>query len=104
MEVVRCPSAAEFLRLTTSYRAVEPIRTNILGSVATSVMNGTQRDDGGSWWLIHAEDGEVVGAAMRTAPFGMQIGPMPDEAAKWARKAEVTDRCLSKHLLASVIS
>jgi RimJ/RimL family protein N-acetyltransferase len=78
MEVVRCPSAAEFLRLTTSYRAVEPIRTNILGSVATSV---TQRDDGGSWWLIHAEDGEVVGAAMRTAPFGMQIGPMPDEAA-----------------------
>ena len=81
MEVVRCPSAAEFLRLTTTYRAVEPIRTNILGSVATSVMNGTQRYDGSWWWLIRAEDGEVVGAAMRTTPFGMQIGPMPDEAA-----------------------
>jgi GNAT superfamily N-acetyltransferase len=81
MQVVQCASAAEFLRLTDSYRAIEPIRTNILGSVAASVVNGMQRYDESWWWLVHDGVGEVIGAAMRTAPFGMQIGPMSDEAA-----------------------
>ena len=43
MEVVRCVSPKEFLSATTAYRAAEPIRTNLLGSVATAVAAGVQR-------------------------------------------------------------
>ena len=80
MEVVRCASPEEFLDTTTSYRDREPIRTNILGSVATSIAQGSHHYEDYIWWVLR--DGEdVVGAALRTAPYGMQIGPMPSEAA-----------------------
>ena len=80
MEVVRCASPKEFLDVTASYRERDPIRTNILGSVATSVSRGAQHFDDYIWWALH-DNGEVVGAALRTAPYGMQIGPMSPEAA-----------------------
>ncbi|HEV3188065.1 MAG TPA: GNAT family N-acetyltransferase [Acidimicrobiales bacterium] len=81
MEVVRCASPEEFLGETTSYRGLDPIRTNVLGSVASSVANDARIYDAYWWWLVKDNDGVVVGAAMRTAPFGLQIGPMPTEAA-----------------------
>ncbi|MBW4077045.1 MAG: GNAT family N-acetyltransferase [Acidobacteria bacterium] len=80
MEVVRCESPTEFLDTTTSYRERDPVRTNILGSVAISSAHGAHRYDDYLWWVVR--DGtEVVGAALRTAPYGMQIGPMTSEAA-----------------------
>jgi RimJ/RimL family protein N-acetyltransferase len=87
MEVVRCSSPEEFLSETTSYRGLDPIRTNVLGSVASSVANDARMYDAYWWWLIKDDDGNVVGASMRTAPFGLQIGPMPVEATKQFAKA-----------------
>jgi RimJ/RimL family protein N-acetyltransferase len=81
MEVVLCSSPEEFLSETTSYRGLDPIRTNVLGSVASSVVNDSRIYDAYWWWLIEDDDGQVVGASMRTAPFGLQVGPMPAEAA-----------------------
>jgi RimJ/RimL family protein N-acetyltransferase len=81
MEVVRCASPEEFLAETTSYRGLDPIRTNVLGSVASSVANDARIYDAYWWWLVKNNEGVVVGAAMRTAPFGLQIGPMPTQAA-----------------------
>ncbi len=81
MEVVRCSSPEEFLSETTTYRGLDPIRTNVLGSVASSVANDARIYDAYWWWLVKDHNGLVVGASMRTAPFGLQIGSMPVEAA-----------------------
>ncbi len=80
MEVVRCASPNEFLDATTSYREQEPIRTNILGSVAISCAQGAHHYDDYLWWVVYDGD-QVVGAALRTAPYGLQIGPMASDAA-----------------------
>lgn len=80
MKVVRCASPQEFLEATTLYREREPIRTNILGSVATSVAQGSHHYDDYIWWVLRDGD-NVVGAALRTAPYGMQLGPMSAEVA-----------------------
>ncbi|MHB8378367.1 MAG: GNAT family N-acetyltransferase [Acidimicrobiales bacterium] len=81
MDVVRCSSPEEFLTETTPYRGLDPIRTNVLGSVASSVARDARVYDAYWWWLVK-DGGVVVGASIRTAPFGLQIGPMSDEAAK----------------------
>ena len=80
MKIERLASAAEFLAATTSYRALDPIRTNVLGSVATSVALDARQYDEYWWWTVLDERGDVVGAAFRTAPFGLQLGPMPESA------------------------
>jgi len=91
MDVVRCTSPREFLDITASYREHDPIRTNILGSVATSVSRGAQHFDDYLWWVLH-DNAHVVGAALRTAPYGMQIGPMsPDAAAALAFEVALHD-------------
>ncbi|HVA53435.1 MAG TPA: GNAT family N-acetyltransferase [Acidimicrobiales bacterium] len=90
MEVVRCASAGEFIVATTSYRGHDPLRTNVLGSVATSVANDVRQYDAYWWWLVK-DVGEVVGASMRTAPFGLQLGPMPIEASSVLATAVARD-------------
>jgi hypothetical protein len=81
MEVVRCTTPEEFLAATTSYRGLDPIRTNLLGSIAVAVAGGDRLYDAYWWWLINDAHGTVVGAALRTAPFGLSLAPMPLEAA-----------------------
>lgn len=90
MEVIRCSSPKEFLSETTSYRGLDPIRTNVLGSVASSVANDSRIYDAYWWWLVR-DDGDVVGASMRTAPFGIQIGPMPVKASSLLALAVARD-------------
>jgi len=80
MEVLRCSSPEEFLAETTDYRGRDPIRTNVLGSVALSVSKYAREYDAYWWWVVKDRD-EVVGAAFRTAPLGLQLGPMPASAA-----------------------
>jgi predicted GNAT family acetyltransferase len=80
MRVERCASPDEFLATTEDYRGRDPIRTNVLGSVATTVSKqGASRGD--CFWWVAREGAEVVGAAMRTAPWVLSLGPMPDGAA-----------------------
>ncbi len=62
----------EFLALTAEFRATEPVSTNVIGSVATSVAQGARYDDY-FWWVVEGEDGVVRGCAMRTAPWRLAV-------------------------------
>lgn len=95
MRVLRPASADEFLRQSESLRARDPFRTNLLGSVATSVSTGNASYEAYFWWVVQDESGEVIGIAMRTAPHGMVLSPMPsDAAAKLAREVSTYDDAL----------
>ena len=79
MQVRLAADAAEFLAATADLRAADPVRTNVLGSVATGVAGGI-RYEAESWFL--AEDaGEVVGAALWTVPHRLLVAPTGDDAA-----------------------
>jgi RimJ/RimL family protein N-acetyltransferase len=111
MKIVRAESAEWFLDATADYRAAEPVRTNVLGSVAASVLKDLRSYDAYWWWLVSSDEGDVVGAAFRTAPFGLQLGLMPLDAAEplaiaVAREDDefpwlVGDADLATHFLAS---
>lgn len=79
MRVHVLTDAAAFLDATLELRAADPVRTNVLGSVATGVRSGV-RYDAESFFVVEHE-GAVVGAALWTAPFRLLVGPMDDEAA-----------------------
>ena len=81
MRVLRPTTADDFLRLSESLRAREPFRTNIMGSVATSIATGNATYLEYFWWVVEDDSGEVTGIAMRTAPHGLVLSPMPAEAA-----------------------
>ena len=81
MDVTRIGSAEEFLAATSAYRAAEPLRTNVMGSVAVSVATGARAYETCFWWLVHDDAGDVLGAAMRTVPHALSLGPMPEGAA-----------------------
>ena len=91
MDVVRCATPEEFLATTTSYRGLDPIRANLLGSIAVAVAGGDRLYDAYWWWSINDSQGAVVGAALRTAPFGLSLGPMPLEAAALLAEAVARD-------------
>lgn len=77
MPTERLTSADEFLLRTQELRSADPFRTNILGSVATAVADGTLTYDAYRWWVLSNDQGKTIGAAMRTAPHGMVLSPMP---------------------------
>lgn len=74
--VEQITSAGEFLRRTESFRAEHPMETNLIGSVATSVADGTRTYSAAFWWLI-SQGAETVGIAIRTAPYRLVLSPMP---------------------------
>lgn len=80
MEIERCRNAQEFLEVTGAYRTEKPLTTNVLGSVATNVV-ATPHLYEAYWWWIARQGETVVGAAMRTSPHYLWLGPMPLEAA-----------------------
>ncbi len=89
--VERVTSPEDFLQRTASFRNEHPMETNIIGSVATSVADGTRAYPICFWWLVLAEN-EVVGIAMRTAPHRLVLSPIPEGAArKLAREVLDTD-------------
>jgi hypothetical protein len=79
MDVTRCASPDDFLAATVPYRQREPLRTNVMGSVATLASRGVAWQDEGFWWVVRDAD-EVVGAAFRTPPYALALGPMPEAA------------------------
>jgi len=74
--IERLTSAGDFLRRTESFRSKQPMETNVIGSVATSVADGTRSYSACFWWLIR-RDAEIVGVAIRTAPYRLVLSPMP---------------------------
>jgi len=85
MDVTASEGPAAFLRETVAYRTDEPLRTNLLGSVASTAAEAA------SWWATRCwvvrDGGSVVGAALRTAPLPVVLGPMPNSAAAAAAAA-----------------
>jgi predicted GNAT family acetyltransferase len=81
MRVERCGTAEAFLEATLGYRAAEPLRTNVISTVAASVVADPDRYESCRWWLVRERGGELLGAAFRTAPMPMSLGPMSDVAA-----------------------
>lgn len=81
MHVETCPHAAGFLEATSAYRAADPLRTNVLSTVATSVADGSASYSSCRWWLVLDEDDALLGAAMRTVPHALALGPMHDAPA-----------------------
>lgn len=79
MKVVEHSSAKAFLDATLDYRGAQPILTNLLGSIAEGVVAG-RRYDSERWFTVHDSRG-VIGAALRTAPYNLAVGPMPVAAA-----------------------
>ena len=80
MEVELVDGAEDFLVQSVAHRTSEPLLTTVIGGVAASVATGRRRYDAHWWWLVR-ERGAVVGIAMRTAPYGLVLGPMTDVAA-----------------------
>lgn len=92
MPVALLTSAHEFLLRTQTLRASDPFRTNILGSVATAVADGSLTYDDYLWWVATERQGQVIGAAMRTAPHGMVLSPMSTGAvSELARAVSIRD-------------
>ena len=87
MAVALLASAEEFLLQTTQFRAADPYRTNLIGSVATSVAVGSATYENYFWWVVTDLQGHVIGVAMRTAPHGMVLSPMPEEARRELAKS-----------------
>src|SRR5271170_3537076 len=75
-------SVDEFIALSTAFRAAEPLRTNVIGSVSLAVAAGDRSYDAYHWWIVRDAVGDVVGIAMRTSPFNMVLSPMPKVAAR----------------------
>lgn len=95
MAIELLSSAQEFLTRTLSLRAADPFRTNILGSVATAVADGSLTYDEYLWWIATNDLGQVIGAGMRTSPHGMVLSPMPSQSInELARAVSVHDDAL----------
>ncbi len=80
MEARRILSAAQFLELTTQLRERSPIMSNVIGSVATTVAEGSRSYDEEFWWVVEDHE-EPVGFAMRTVPHALFFGPSAPGAA-----------------------
>ena len=75
--LVRYQGPEDFLEDTAKFRANDLVRTNLISSIATSVINGTRKYESYFWWSLKEGD-EVVGLAIRTAPYGYVLSPMPN--------------------------
>ncbi|WP_232676428.1 GNAT family N-acetyltransferase [Nocardioides sp. R-C-SC26] len=81
--------AAGFLDAAAGWLAIDPVLTTVVSSVAHRHVDaeaaGRGRPDHPQWWMAARDDsGDVVGAAMRAAPFAPYppyVLPMPDDAA-----------------------
>jgi len=84
VRVSHVSSAREFLAATHAYRSRDPLRTNLIGSIAEGVVQG-RRYVSESWTVV-TQGADVVAAAVRTAPHSLVLGPMwPDVAPTLAR-------------------
>ncbi len=80
MKITRVNSVAEFLDATLDLRSADPFRTNLVGSVATSILDGQRTYDDYFWWIVTDDLNQVVGFMMRTPPHGLVLSPMPIQA------------------------
>jgi predicted GNAT family acetyltransferase len=81
MNVTRFPDASTFLAATAALRAQEPVLTNVIGTIARGVVDGRHYDSE-QWLGVLEGSGNLVGCAVRTAPWNLTLSPMPEQAAR----------------------
>ena len=81
MQVHQLTSAKDFLAQTETFRAGAAVLTNLVGSIATTVVGGRTYERE-FWWVVRDGGGEVVGCAVRTAPHRLVVSPMSAQAAR----------------------
>jgi ribosomal protein S18 acetylase RimI-like enzyme len=81
MRVRLATGPAEFLERTQALRAGDPVRTNILGTIAQSVIDGREYERE-FWFVAEEDDGDVVGAACWTLPHKLVLGPWAPEVVR----------------------
>eukprot|EP01031_Cornospumella_fuschlensis_P028517 gene28517-34426_t len=79
--VISLASAGDFIERTRDYLANEPIKTNVLSTIAESVHAGRQQYKFCKWWIIEDKEGSIVGAAFHISPLGYILSPTSPEVA-----------------------
>lgn len=94
MEVELTDDVHAFLRGAREHLAADPVLSTVVATVAERSAHDAEAGlatPDGDWWLTARDaTGQVVGAAMRTAPFVPRPAytlPMPDVAARAAARA-----------------
>lgn len=81
---MRCIAEADparFLAATASFRAADPVLTNIITTNATARATGeVPLEQGCRWFHLMDEQGSTTGIAMRIPPRGMAVAAMGDDA------------------------
>lgn len=87
MELEFYADPADFLTAAGDHLATQPVVATVVATVAEravrEIADGIEQD-GRDWYVVARDVDEVVGVAMRTAPFGARplfLLPMPDDAA-----------------------
>ena len=84
MDLELTEDPARFLTEAASYLAADPVVTTVISTVTARLATHPVEGAPYCWWAIVREGSEVVGVAMRTAPFvpyPLYVLPMPDDAA-----------------------
>jgi predicted GNAT family acetyltransferase len=81
MRALRLTDPAELLARTEALRAAQPAVTNVIGTIARSAADG-RAFEATYWWLVVDDADTVVGCALRTSPWKLQVSPMPVAAAQ----------------------
>lgn len=83
-----------FLAAAEVHLAQDPVLTTVVSTVTHKELAadaaGRPRPEHPRWWVVVRDGAEVVGLAMRTAPFppyALFVLPMPDEAARALARA-----------------
>ena len=79
LAVRQLPTAASWLAATASLRSREPVLMNLPGSVAEGVVAGARYDS--ELWLVVEGAGQLLGCAVRTAPWPAVLAPMHGDVA-----------------------
>ena len=82
MQVATCRTPAEFFAETLEYRAADPLRTNVMATVAAGAASHPARYEVCYWWVVRDAKGHVAGAAIHTPPHPVGLGPMPAASVK----------------------
>ena len=85
---------ARFLDVAATYLAARPVASTVVASVCHRALArdraGLPRPDHAQWWVMVRSGADVVGVAMRTAPFEpfpAFVLPMPEAAARALARA-----------------
>ncbi len=74
-------SAQEFSAAAGPWLAAHALGANVVATVLAAVLSGERSYDDQSWAVVRDGSGEVVGAAMHTAPYPPYVPDMPAAAA-----------------------